>query len=264
MSEMLLNAVDDRGVATITLNRADVHNAFDDALIAEIDRTFATLDADPAVRLIVLTAAGSSFSAGADLNWMRRMAGFSQAENEADARALARMLRRIYETTKPTIARVQGAAFGGGVGLVAACDMAIASDKARFSLSEVKLGLSPSTISPYVLAAIGTRAAGRYFVTGERFDAQVALRLGLVHEVTPVDMLDAAVARLIDELLQGGPMAQRVTKTLIREVAGRPIDEALGHDTARRIAALRASPEGREGVGAFLEKRSPNWRPGGG
>ncbi len=260
MSGMLVQAVDGRGVATVTLNRADVHNAFDDALIAEIDGCFAALDADPAVRLIVLAAAGASFSAGADLNWMKRMAGFSEAENEADARALARMLRRIYETAKPTVARVQGAAFGGGVGLVAACDMAIASERAKFSLSEVKLGLSPSTISPYVLAAIGPRAAGRYFVTGERFDAETALRLGLVHEVATADALDGAVVRLIDELLQGGPAAQRATKGLIREVAGRPIDEALGHDTARRIAALRASPEGREGVGAFLEKRRPAWR----
>ena len=262
MAATLLRAISDAGVATVTLNRPQTHNAFDDRLIAELAETFAALDADGAVRVMVLAGAGKAFSAGGDLAWMQRVSGYNEAESLSDAMALAEMLRILSEMTKPTVARVQGAAFGGGVGLVAACDIAIASDQATFSLSEVKLGLIPAAISPYVLAAIGARQAGRYFVTGERFDAARARDIGLVHEVTAADGLDAGVAAITAALLANGPRAMAAAKDLVRAVAHRPLDGAVVADTAARIARVRASDEGREGVAAFLEKRKPHWAGG--
>ncbi|MBI4968554.1 MAG: enoyl-CoA hydratase/isomerase family protein [Rhodospirillales bacterium] len=246
-------------VATVTLNRPDRHNAFDDALIAGLTETLEGIGADPAVRVVVLTGAGKSFSAGADLGWMKRMAGYTFDQNMADARGLARLLSTLDRLPKPTIARVNGPAYGGGVGLVAACDLAIAQPEAAFSLTEVKLGLIPAVISPYVVAAIGPRAARRYTLTAQRFDAETALRLGLVHEVVAADALDDAVSKTVDTLLANGPQAMAAGKALIGTVANRPIDDAVIEDTARRIAECRASPEGREGVSAFLEKRKPAW-----
>jgi methylglutaconyl-CoA hydratase len=207
----------------------------------------------------VLRAEGRSFSAGADLGWMQRMAGYGHAENLADAGALAELMRVLNFLPKPTVSRVQGAAFGGGVGLVACCDIAIASDAVGFSLSEVRLGLIPAVISPYVVAAIGERAARRYFLTAERFGADEALRIGLVHQVVPADQLDSAVDTILIRLSEGGPTAQRAAKDLIFTVAHRPIDAGLIHDTAERIATIRASAEGREGLAGFLEKRKPAW-----
>lgn len=246
-------------VAVVALCRPDVHNAFNDALIAELSHALRALDADPAVRVVVLTGQGRSFCAGADLEWMQRMAAYGQAENLADAGALAGMLATLARMGKPTIARVHGAAFGGGVGLVACCDIAIAAEEATFALSEVRLGLVPATIGPYVIEAIGAREARRYFLTAERFDAAEAHRIGLVHEVVPADELDGRIESLVEVLLQAGPMAQSAAKALIRAVADRPPDDAVIADTVQRIAAVRASPEGREGVAAFLERRRPAW-----
>jgi methylglutaconyl-CoA hydratase len=246
-------------VAVVALCRPDVHNAFNDTLIAELTQALRALDADPAVRIVVLTGQGRSFCAGADLEWMQRMAGYSQADNLADAGALAGMLATLARMDKPTIARVHGAAFGGGVGLVACCDIAIAAEEATFALSEVRLGLIPATIGPYVIEAIGAREARRYFLTAERFDAAEALRIGLVHEVVPADALDGRVEEVVEALLQAGPMAQAGAKALVRAVADRPPDDAVIADTVQRIAAVRASPEGREGVSAFLERRRPAW-----
>ena len=247
------------GRATLTLNRPDVHNAFDDVLIARLTGELQALDSNPDVRAVVLAAAGKSFSAGADLKWMQRMAGYSEAENLADAEALAELMKTLNGMTKPTIARVQGDAYGGGVGLIACCDIAVASESARFSLSEVKLGLIPAVISPYVIAAIGERQAGRYMLSAERFDAAEARRVGLIHEVTAPDALDAAVNGIVESLLANGPKAMAEAKALIRAVAGRPIEASLNADTAARIARIRASVEGREGVAAFLGKRKPDW-----
>lgn len=259
MSEALGVARTGPGVATVTMNRPDVHNAFDDALIAELTATLAALNADASVRVVVLAAAGRSFSAGADLQWMQRMAQFSGDENLRDARALAGLMRTLDRMAKPTIARVQGAAFGGGVGLVACCDMAVAAREAVFCLSEVRLGLMPAVISPYVVQAIGARAARRYFLTAERFDAPEAQRLGLINGVVDAAELDAAVASLVKPLLAGGPAAIAAAKALIAAVDNRPIDAIVIDDTARRIAQQRASDEGREGVAAFLEKRAASW-----
>ena len=246
----------------VTLNRPERHNAFDDALIAELTETLRSLEGDDKVRLVVLSGAGKSFSAGADLNWMKRMAGFSREENQRDAMALGALMRTLAHFRKPTIARVQGAAYGGGVGLVACCDVAVATSAAAFALTEVKLGLVPAVISPYVVAAMGERAARRYFVTGERFDAAEAWRLGLVHEVaTNEEQLDEKIGAIVDAMLACGPVAQREAKELVRAVAGRPVTSELIQDTAERIARLRASPEGREGVAAFLEKRRASWVP---
>ncbi len=253
----VLTAIAD-GVATVTLNRPAVHNAFNDEVIATLTATFERLGADPAVRFVVLRANGRSFSAGGDIAWMRRMAGNAFDENLEDARLLAAMMGTLNELPKPTLALVQGAALGGGVGLVACCDIAIAADVASFTLSEVRIGLIPAVISPFVVQAIGPRAARRYFLTAERISALEAHRLGLVHEVVPAGMLDAAAARIIERLREGGPNAQARGKDLIFAVAGRPPAE-VAELTARRIAEGRASPEGREGVGAFLEKRKPNW-----
>lgn len=258
----VLSAVDARGVATVTLNRPQVHNAFDDRLIADLTAELTRLDQAPEVRAVVLAANGKSFSAGADLNWMKRMAGYSEAENLRDAIALAGLMRALNAMRKPTLARVHGAAFGGGVGLVACCDIALASEEASFSLSEVRLGLIPSVISPYVLRAIGRRAAQRYFLTAERFSAQDALRAGLVHEVVDRDGLDEAVARITADLLHGSPQALAAAKRLIADVSDAGLDDSLVEETARRIAAIRVSPEGREGIAAFLEKRKPRWMSG--
>ena len=248
------------GVARVTLNRPEVRNAFDDALIATLAKTFAELDADPNVRVVVLAGNGPAFCAGADLNWMKRMAGYSHEENLRDARALADMLATLDRLDKPTIARVHGPAFAGGTGLVAACDIAVGAPEAKFCFSEAKLGLSPATISPYVLRAIGPRAASRYFLTAEVFDAAEALRIGLLSAVVPAAELDAFIGQLAEHLLAGGGGALARIKDLVRDVAGRPIDDALKADTARRIAEIRASPEGKEGVASFLEKRKPSWK----
>jgi methylglutaconyl-CoA hydratase len=253
----------DEGVATVTLARPEVHNAFDEALIAELTRALKALDADPAVRVVVLAGQGRSFCAGADLTWMQRMAGYDHAANLADAGALAAMLAALDRSAKPTIARVHGAAYGGGVGLIACCDIAIAAEEATFALSEARLGLIPATIGPYVVAAIGRRAARRYFLTAERFGAAEALAVGLVHAVVPAAGLDARVREIVDQLLAAGPRAQAESKALIRAVAGRAIDDTVIADTVEWIAAVRASPEGREGIAAFLERRPPAWQRGG-
>jgi methylglutaconyl-CoA hydratase len=246
-------------VATLRLNRPDVHNAFDDVLIAALTAELRRIDLLPQVRVIVLAASGTSFSAGADLNWMRRMATSSRVENLRDALALAGLMRTLDGMTKPTVARIQGAAFGGGLGLVACCDIAIAGSTAVFSLSEVRLGLIPAVISPYVIAAIGERAARRYFLTAERFDATEARRIGLVHEVVDGSALDEAVAKVVGQLLQGGPQALAAAKKLIADVGRRPMSDALADETAQRIAAIRVDKEGQEGLAAFFEKRGPDW-----
>jgi methylglutaconyl-CoA hydratase len=246
-------------VATIWMNRPEVFNAFNEQLIADLTDACRMLDMDPAVRVVVLAGRGKHFSAGADLNWMRRAAEGSDADNLEDARRFARMLHALSGLSKPTIARIQGAALGGGTGLAAACDMAVASEDAVFSTSEVKFGIIPAVISPYVLRAIGPRQALRYFQTAERISAQRAMSIGLVSEVTPVDALDACVAALIEPLLAGAPSAQKAAKDLIEAIKGRPIDEDTLEDTARRIARQRATAEGRDGVAAFLDKRPPAW-----
>ncbi len=251
--------IDSRGIASITLDRPQQHNAFDDELIGELLVMLNQIALDEAVRIVVLRAAGKSFSAGADLNWMRRMADYDEAQNLADAMQLAELMRRLNGLPKPTVARVQGAAFGGGVGLIACCDIALANEHALFSLSEVRLGLIPAVISPYVVRAIGERASRRYMLSAERFDASEALRLGLVHEVVAEADLDTRLDALIETLLAAGPAAQAAAKDLVLAVAGRPIEADLVEDTATRIAAIRASDEGREGLAAFLEKRKPAW-----
>ena len=256
--ETLLVTIADK-VATVTLNRPDLRNAFNETAIADLAMAFDELGQDRDVRAIVLAANGPAFCAGADLNWMKKMAGYSQLENEADAMRLADMLRTIYFSPKPVVARVQGDCYAGGMGLVAACDIVVACDGANFCLSEVKLGLIPATISPYVIKAMGEQAARRYFITAERFDAREAHRLGFAHEVVPAEALDASVAGIVKALVNNSPNAVRDAKKLVQDVAGVPVDDALLADTAGRIANTRASDEGREGVAAFLEKRKPSW-----
>jgi methylglutaconyl-CoA hydratase len=256
----ILTDIDARGVATVTLNRPDRHNAFDDSVIASLTLALETMAANTSVRIIILASAGRSFSAGADLEWMRRMAGYSPAENLTDAHALARLMQTLDALPKPTIALVHGAAFGGGVGLVACCDIVIASDRAVFCLSEVKLGLTPATISPYVVRAMGARHARRYFQTAEIFNAAHAQAIGLVDEVVPQEGLAEASERIVTALLQGAPGAQADAKALVSLCETSSIDAALLAETAQRIADRRASTEGREGVAAFLEKRQPSWR----
>lgn len=248
-------------VGLVTLNRPDRHNAFDDALIAELTDALRSMEAEDAVRIVVLSGAGKSFSAGADLNWMRRMAGFSTDDNRRDAMGLAVLMRTLAQLRKPTVARVHGAAYGGGAGLVACCDIAVASQQASFSFSEARLGLIPAVISPYVVAAIGERYARRYFLTAERIDAAEAWRIGLVHELALPEELDEKVGDIVDALLACGPVAQKEAKELIRAVASRPFSSEVMQDTADRIAKIRSSPEGREGVAAFLEKRRAAWLP---
>lgn len=260
MSEkMILVDIDVRGVATVTLNRPDVHNAFDDALIDTLDGILKQLDHNDAVRVVVLAAEGKSFSAGADLRWMQRMASYSETENLEDARRLAALMRTLNQMVKPTLARVQGSAFGGGVGLIACCDIVVASEHARFALTEVKLGLIPAVISPYVSRAIGDRHARRYMLTGEQFSAEEGYRLGLVHDVVPESLLDERIRTLVAMLLENGPAAMTAIKALLSRVAGGPLDDAMIEDTAKRIAKIRATDEGKEGVTAFLEKRKPRW-----
>ena len=256
-----LEILRDGPIATIWMNRPDVHNAFNEALIAELTDACRQLDADDTVRVVVLAGRGKSFSAGADLNWMRRAADASVEANLADARKLAGMLRALAELTKPTIARVQGAALGGGMGLASACDICVASTAASFATSEVKFGIIPSAISPYVLRAIGARQAGRYFQTAERISAAEAKALGLAHEVVAPEELDAKVAGIVATLLAGGPKSQAAAKDLIRAVADQPVSDAVVEDTARRIAELRATPEAKEGLAAFLDKRPAAWVP---
>jgi methylglutaconyl-CoA hydratase len=247
------------GSAWITLNRPQIHNAFDDLLIADLTAELSSLAEDEAVRAVVLTGSGKSFSAGADLNWMRRTASYTEAENYADARALAKLMATLNELPKPTIARVNGAALGGGTGLVACCDIVVASTQAVFGTTEVRLGLIPSVIGPYVIAAIGARQARRLMLTGERIAAAEAARIGLVHQVVDPDELDRTIESNLGHLLAGGPSALAAAKRLIRDLAGRPLGPDLIADTAERIAALRATPEAREGIAAFLAKRSPFW-----
>jgi methylglutaconyl-CoA hydratase len=246
-------------VATIWMNRPELHNAFDEILIAELTAACIALDKDDDIRAVVLAGRGKSFSAGADLNWMKRAANNGLDDNLNDARALARMLRVLAEMRKPTIARVQGAALGGGMGLAAACDIAVASSKAVFATSEVKFGIIPSAISPYVLRAIGARQAYRYFQSAERISAERACEIGLVHETVAAEELDNKVAEIVAALLQGGPLAQAAAKDLIRAVNNQIINDNLVEDTAHRIAHLRATAEAREGIAAFLDKRQPNW-----
>jgi len=261
MNDFLLSTTDPRGIATVTLNRPQLHNAFDDALIEALIAELGRLDTDPAVRVVLLAGAGKSFSAGADLNWMKRMAGYSYQQNLDDALCLAELLLTLDRLSKPTIALVQGAAFGGGVGLVAACDIALAGAGASFCLSEVRLGLIPAVISPYVVRAMGGRATRRYMLTAERFSAAEALRCGLVHELVPPEELNSHGRQLAETLLGNAPGALAAAKGLLRTVEA-PVDESLIRNTAESIAELRAGPEGREGIAAFLEKRQPTWAKG--
>ena len=249
-----------RAVAWVWMAKPAVHNAFDETLIAELSATLLALDADPTVRVIVLAGEGKSFSAGADLTWMQRQGAASVEENLADARRLAELFRTLSTLAKPTIARVHGAALGGGMGLAAACDICVASDRAVFATSEVKFGIIPSAISPYVIRAIGERQAYRYFQTAERISAARAREIGLVHEVTDSEGgLDPQIEAIVEALLAGGPNAQAAATDLIRAVANKPVSDDVVDDTARRIATLRATPEAREGLSAFLDKRQAAW-----
>lgn len=249
----------EEGIATVTLNRPQAHNALDEDLISGLTGALRTLEQNPEVRVVVLAAAGKSFSAGADLKWMQAMGTASPQQNLQDALALAELMRTLGNLSKPTIARVQGAAYGGGVGLIAACDIAIASREATFALSEVRLGLIPAVIGPYVVRAMGPRHARRYFLTGERFDSAEAYRTGLAHDICETEELDGHIQAAATNLLMGGPKALAAAKKLIADTTGRPLDEELSRDTAARIAALRSSDEGREGVAAFLDRRNPAW-----
>jgi methylglutaconyl-CoA hydratase len=249
------------GIARLTLDRPEIRNAFDDALIGKLTEALRKLDADASVRAVVLAGNGPAFCAGADLNWMKRMAGYTYEQNLADARALAAMLKTLDRMRKPTVARVHGPAFAGGVGLVAACDIAVGSTAARFCLSESKLGLSPATISPYVVRAMGERMARRYFLSAEVFDASEAHRIGLLSMVSPSEKLDGEIDEILKHLVQGGPEALAKIKDLIRVVSSGSISDSMIEDTATRIAEIRVSPEGREGIASFLEKRKPSWKP---
>ena len=248
-------------VAEIWLNRPEVRNAFNDLVIGELTEAFATLGADPALRAIVLGGHGKAFCAGADLSWMRTMAGYSWEQNHADAARLADMLWTAWSCPVPLVGRIHGDCYAGGLGLAAVCDVLVAADGVNFCLSEARLGLLPATISPYVVRALGEQASRRYFVTAERFSASTALALGFVHEVVAAEAMDEHIAAIVGALVAGGPMAVRACKQLVKDVAGRALDAALRDDTARRIADIRASDEGREGVAAFLGKRDPSWRP---
>jgi methylglutaconyl-CoA hydratase len=245
-------------VATVTLNRPDVRNAFNETMIAEVTATFQALNGRDDIRAVVLAANGKAFCSGADLNWMKKMAGYSDEENHADAMRLAALLSAIYRCNKPVIARVNGDAYAGGMGLI--CDIVVAVDTARFCLSEARLGLIPATIAPYVIRALGEQASRRYFTTAELFDCATALRLGLVSEAVSDDKLDVTVQQLAEALCANGPHAVRACKQLVQDIAGRALDDLLIEDTASRIARVRASAEGREGVASFLEKRAPTWR----
>ena len=257
--DKVITQIDSRGVARVTLNNPDKHNAFDDQMIIELTNAFNALAANANVRIMLLKSEGKSFSAGADLDWMKRMASYSYQQNLNDARALAAMLKALHQMPIPTIARVQGAAFGGAVGLISCCDIALASSNASFALSEVKIGLVPSTISPYVIAAIGERHAKRYFMTAERFDANTALQIDLVHEAVEKSLLDDKVEQLITAILSNGPEAVVAAKQLVFAVSGKAVDSSLIEHTCEVIAGIRVSPQGQEGLSAFLDKRKPNW-----
>ncbi len=259
MAYETLSLVVDGKCATISLNRPDVRNAFNETTIAEITAVFREVGAMEDVRAVVLAANGPAFCAGADLNWMKKMAGYLHAENQADAMQLAEMLRTIYLCPKPVVAQVQGDCYAGGMGLVAACDIVVAVADANFCLSEVKLGLIPATISPYVIKAMGEQAARRYFITAERFSAAEAHRIGMVHELTDSAGLAERVAGIVKALVSNSPNAVKQAKALVREVVDLPVTDALLRDTAERIAQIRSSNEGREGVASFLEKRKPVW-----
>jgi methylglutaconyl-CoA hydratase len=259
MTYQTLELQRDGHLATVILNRPEVRNAFNETTIAEITQAFRALGQDDSVRAIVLAARGPAFCAGADLNWMKKMADYTPDENRADAAQLAAMLRTIYECPKPVVAKVQGDCYAGGMGLVAACDIAVCVDEANFCLSEVKLGLIPATISPYVIKAMGENAARRYFLTAERFSATEAKRIGFVHEVVAAAVLDEPVAAIVKALVTNSPNAVRQAKVLVREVGGMPLTETLIADTVEGIAQIRASSEGRDGVRSFLEKRKPCW-----
>ncbi|HEX4508793.1 MAG TPA: enoyl-CoA hydratase/isomerase family protein [Burkholderiaceae bacterium] len=254
-------AIERRGAVThILLDRPDVRNAFNDEVIAELTQAFAACAQDESLRAVVLGGRGKAFCAGADLGWMRAMAGYTWEQNRADAQRLADMLYAIWSCPVPVVGRIHGDVYAGGVGLAAACDVLVAAEGVTFCLSEARLGLLPATIGPYVVRALGEQAARRWFVTAERFDAARAHALGFVHEVVPADQLDAKVDAIVEAILGNGPSAVRACKRLVQDVAGRPIDEALRAETARRIADIRASVEGREGVQSFLDKREPAWR----
>ena len=255
----IISKTDIRGVLTLTMNRPQVSNAFDATMIAELTAALKAADDDDRITMVVITGSGSCFSAGADLNWMRRMAEYSEEENLQDARKVAHMFHKLATFPHPTLAIVHGNAFGGGVGLIACCDIAIANVDVRFSLSEVKLGLIPATISPFVIDAIGARQSRRLFLSAERFDGRAAMDFGLIHELSPADRLDDDADRFISQLLENSPHAMSAAKKLVSAVANRPIDEEVLSDVAGRIARQRASGEGREGVAAFLGKRPPAW-----
>jgi len=260
-SKTVLMEIDGRGVATVTLNRPEVHNCFNEEVVIGLREYFDELAGRDDLRAVVLQAGGKSFCAGVDLNWMKEIGTFTEAENVADAKRMAGMFDKLNTLPAPTIAKVQGSAFAGGLGLIAACDIAVAADHAKFAVTEVRLGLIAAAISPYLIAAIGAGPARRYFQTAERFDTTEAKRIGLLHDAVPADALDGAVDDIIANILKNAPASLRACKTLIRECAG-PITEDIQNDTAARIAAIRATPEGQEGISAFFEKRQPAWMAG--
>ena len=257
--DKVITQIDSRGIARVILNNPDKHNAFDDQMIIQLTEAFEAVATNSDVRIMLLQSEGKSFSAGADLGWMKRMARYSYQQNLSDTHALAAMLKALHQMPIPTIARVQGAAFGGALGLISCCDIAVASSKASFALSEVKIGLVPSTISPYVIAAIGERHAKRYFMTAERFDANTALQISLVHEAVEERFLDDKVEQLITMILSNGPEAVVAAKQLVFAISGKAIDSSLIEHTCEVIAGIRISAEGQEGLNAFLDKRKPHW-----
>lgn len=259
----LKSSIDSRAVLTLTMHRPQVHNAFDAAMISELTTALAAADKDDSVRMVVITGSGNCFSAGADMHWMRSLVSASREDNESDALRLATLMRTLNYLSKPTIAKINGAAFGGGLGLIAACDITIAVDTARFGLTEARLGLAPAVISPYVFRRIGERNARRYFLCGERFDTQRALEIGLIQQSVSADQLDDTVEQVTGQLLLSGPLAVAECKQLAFEVAGHNEDSQKNIDkyTAGLIARLRVSAEGQEGLAAFLEKRKPTWVP---
>jgi methylglutaconyl-CoA hydratase len=257
--DKVITQIDSRGIARVILNNPDKHNAFDDQMIIQLTEAFEAVATNSDVRIMLLQSEGKSFSAGADLGWMKRMARYSYQQNLSDTHALAAMLKALHQMPIPTIARVQGAAFGGALGLISCCDIAVASSKASFALSEVKIGLVPSTISPYVIAAIGERHAKRYFMTAERFDANTALQISLVHEAVEERFLDDKVEQLITMILSNGPEAVVAAKQLVFAISGKAIDSTLIEHTCEVIAGIRVSAQGQEGLNAFLDKRKPHW-----
>jgi len=260
MNNRVRLTTDFRGVATVTLSRPHTHNAFDGCMVDELTSAFETTMANPSARVMILAAEGKTFSAGADLAWMKRMGEYSYKENLQDAKNLAKMLKTLHEMPLPTIARIQGPAFGGALGLISCCDIAIAATKASFAFSEVKIGLIPATISPYIIDAMGSHAARRYFMTGEKLEAQQAVNLGLINEAVEETQLDNTIAQLINTLLENSPSAMHSAKQLVQDIGNRSINDELIKETCERIADIRRSNEGQEGLSAFLEKRKPHWR----